>query len=1139
MKRLRLIFCVLLVLPMIKGVLARQQALSRRVSSLRTLALNSPVVFTIDATAPKHAISPLIYGVNNSSQGVLTDLNATVNRWGGTPKGTYNWQANAYNVGNDYFFESVQATGGAVAGGEPDLHVAASQGAGAASFLTVPMLSRLAKLGPNNSTLWSYSVAKYGAQQYADGDAGNGVKPDGTTLITNSDPNDASIAVTPATYQASWLTHLVGKWGTASNGGVSFYGMDNEPGIWHQTHRDVHPQGASMDEVAAATEAVSNAVHTADPSAQVLAPIEWNYEGYFSSGKDLQAYPNHPDRDAHGGMDYIPWLLQHWKTDDNNTGHHTLNYLAVNYYPSGGEFPNDGGPDDVSRNTQLLRNRSTRSLWDPNYVDESYIADQGPPNNVVQLIPRLKGWVNAYYPGLKTGLSEYSWGAEGHISGAIAQADVLGIFGREGLDMACRWEAPAQGTPTYNAFKMYRNYDGQKSTFGEMSMAVSTAANPDSCVAFAAQRSADGAITIMVINKDLDNSTPITVNVLNSAFNNAQVFQLTAANAITRQTDVPINNNTLTTVLPNQSITLFVLNTVTTAPTPTPLSTATPLPTATPVPTATPLPTATPIPTATPVPTVTPAPTATPVPGATPSPSLRLNITPATVREDAGTEAALGTVSLPAATTTPVTISLSSSNPGTAKVPASITLPLGATSAPFNIAAIDNAIVDGPRTVTITASALGFNATTATLTVTDNDTPTLTLTSSTDHFSEATPGTAATVTVRRNTSTAGALVVNLSSSNTAKAKVPLQVTIPPGASGATFSVTAVNNAVADGPVRVTLSARATGFPTSSLDVTVLDDEPASKLTISGHITAAVFNANGSSTRAPVPGVSVSLFSGTTLRDVVTTNTAGLYQFLRLPPGTYKIVPTRANFSFGPAFRALTLTTGNVVTADFDTTPRGQISGRVTRRLSNGTLQSLAGITLTARFAQHIFTARTNTGGNFLFDNLPLASYTVLPSVTGTYFQPRLLTVVLSPGVPTQRAANFTVAGTDTIKPTVAVTAPRAGTFTATQQLTTATGTAHDTGAAGPALVTVALARFASATGTTPTGFYNWTTNSFITGDNSSLVEKLASGTTVWSLKGVPVLPSGFYGLRATVTDAAGNSTRSAFVRWRVAPLATP
>ena len=45
----------------------------------------------------------------------------------------------------------------------------------------------------------------------------------------------------------------------------------------------------------------------------------------------------------------------------------------------------------------------------------------------MDLIPTLKGWVNMYYPGLRTAITEYNWGDETNLNGATTQADVLGI----------------------------------------------------------------------------------------------------------------------------------------------------------------------------------------------------------------------------------------------------------------------------------------------------------------------------------------------------------------------------------------------------------------------------------------------------------------------------------------------------------------------------------------------------------------------------------------------------------------------------------------------------------------------------------------------------------------------------------------
>jgi hypothetical protein len=171
----------------------------------------------------------------------------------------------------------------------------------------------------------------------------------------------------------------------------------------------------------------------------------------------------------------------------------------------------------------------------------------------------MKSWAATNYPGTKIGITEYNWGAETNINGATAQADILGIFGQEGLDLATRWTTPANTSPTYLAMKMYRNYDGNKSTFGDTSI-LTTVPNPDDLSAFGAVRTSDGALTLMVINKDLSNATPITANITNfNAVGIAHRWQLTSANAINQLTDIALTNGVLSDMLPAQSITLFVL----------------------------------------------------------------------------------------------------------------------------------------------------------------------------------------------------------------------------------------------------------------------------------------------------------------------------------------------------------------------------------------------------------------------------------------------------------------------------------------------------------------------------------------------------------------------------------------------------
>lgn len=527
------------------------------ITLLSSTAPPPPVTLSIDAGADTHPISPLIYGVAFGSTQQLEDLNATLNRSGGNNETRYNWQINAINLDNDWYFESVPGSDGSAPGADQDAFFSNTKTAGATAAMTVPMLGWVANLGANRSKLDSFSVAKYGAQQSTDPwwpDAGNGVTPNGTD-ITGNNPNDADVPSNVA-FQTGWIDHMTSTWGTAANGGLKYYLMDNEPSIWFSTHRDVHPTGPSMDEIYNDIIGYGGAVKAADPTAQVMGPEEWGWSGYFYSGEDQQYGSEHgwsgplPDRTAHNNMDYVPWLLQQLQSYQNTTGTRILDVLSLHFYPQGNEY---GGGDDAV--TDLLRNRSTRQLWDRNYVSESWI---GTP---VYLIPRMQQWVNSYYPGTKTAITEYNWGDEDAMNGATTQADIEGIFGEYGLNMATRWGVPDTSGPAYQAMKMYRNYDGNKSTFGDTSVS-DTAPAPDIISSYAATRSSDGALTIMVIDKWLTGpSTPVTINLANfSAQSTAQVWQLSSANSsVTELPDVAVANNAITFAAPPESVTLFVV----------------------------------------------------------------------------------------------------------------------------------------------------------------------------------------------------------------------------------------------------------------------------------------------------------------------------------------------------------------------------------------------------------------------------------------------------------------------------------------------------------------------------------------------------------------------------------------------------
>jgi len=530
-------------------------------------AQNPPAAVGVDANANRHLISPEIYGVAYADAQDMAALNAPLNRWGGNATSRYNWQIDAHSAGADWYFETYSDGAGAP-GGSADAYVATTRAAGngAEPLFTIPMIDYLANLGPGRGTLEGFSVRKYGAQAATDPwnpDAGNGVSAATGQDITGNNPLDTGVANSAAVQQA-WVGHFVSAFGPASGAtGIKYYILDNEPSLWRSTHRDVHPNPTTYQELFDKIVAYATAIRAADPGAKILGPEEWSWWAMYVSGFDQAngTAPASSDYNTHNQTYYYPWLLQKLQAYRQQTGTALIDVLTVHCYNA---IP-DGSDDSPA--AQQVRNRETRILWDPSFQDPSWYGDIGINGRVLNWIPTLKAMVSQYCPGLQVGCTEYNWGDEPNLNGATTQADVLGIYGREGIDLATRWTvATNTGTSpktiyvTYLASQIYRNYDGQDSTFGDISVAAGVA-NPDNLSAFAAVRRSDGALTVMVVNKQ-QGATPVAVSLANfPAAGAAQAWQINSAaqRAIARVADVPVANGAFAAVVPSQSVTLFVV----------------------------------------------------------------------------------------------------------------------------------------------------------------------------------------------------------------------------------------------------------------------------------------------------------------------------------------------------------------------------------------------------------------------------------------------------------------------------------------------------------------------------------------------------------------------------------------------------
>jgi hypothetical protein len=184
---------------------------------------------------------------------------------------------------------------------------------GTRSLLTIPMIGWVAKQRKASHPYdCGFKVSRYGAQDSVDpwdSDCGNGVH--GDVNLTGNIPTDTSVAIGSG-FVTEWIAHLTGRYGNAASGGVAYYNLDNEPMLWNSTHRDVHPQPTTYDELRDRTYLYAPAIKAADPSAQTLGPVLWGWCAYFYSASD--GCGAGADYRAHNNMPFVPWYLQQMRS---------------------------------------------------------------------------------------------------------------------------------------------------------------------------------------------------------------------------------------------------------------------------------------------------------------------------------------------------------------------------------------------------------------------------------------------------------------------------------------------------------------------------------------------------------------------------------------------------------------------------------------------------------------------------------------------------------------------------------------------------------------------------------------------------------------------------------------------------------
>lgn len=335
-----------------------------------------------------HPISPYLWGFNYQDSESLKKLGATVNRWGGNDTTGYNWKDDADNHGSDWVFLN---TGGPVGIAEKNKRyfkfVQDSLAGGANPIITLPITGWIAKVPPDpNTKFGSYPLSLFPGQKAGkEPGLGEGEMTDGKKVWGN-DPNYNYLPSTPE-LQAEWVKALIKDFGTSTQGGVKLYQMDNEPGLWRWTHRDICPKGIGYDELVDLNAKYAQAVKEADPGSQVvgwtawgvmeLAASNWDYmpggeKGYQLPDSAMTDDLKWTDRKAHGDVPQVVFFLKEMAKRSKKAGMRLIDYLDFHGFPEVWGKDKNGNSiklvtDDTPYDPVVCQKQfdALRIFWDP------------------------------------------------------------------------------------------------------------------------------------------------------------------------------------------------------------------------------------------------------------------------------------------------------------------------------------------------------------------------------------------------------------------------------------------------------------------------------------------------------------------------------------------------------------------------------------------------------------------------------------------------------------------------------------------------------------------------------------------------------------------------------------------------------
>ncbi len=472
---------------------------------------------SIDTDSMRKPISPYIYGVNSDfrTEEYLYPATAGSARQGGNRFSGYNWETNFSNAGRDYKHYSDQYLV------DYDKEQLAIPGAPALGFAREAAEKNV-----------PYKITTVQMAGFVAADDGGAVTEDqaapSSRWIEVKPTKGSPFSLTPdktddAVYIDEYVNYLVANLGDATTKtGYQAYNLDNEPSLWSSTHSLMHPEQTTCEEIASKSIAYAAAIKAVDPHAEIFGLALYGVPGYvtFNNAPDWAALSAEYDW-------FLAYYLDEMRKAEEAHGKRLVDVIDVHYYSEAkGQCRVTECTDYTHTDCIEARVQAPRTLHDYTYLENSWLT--GNFAEYLPVFPRIHETIDAYYPGTKIALTEYNFGGGDHISGAVAEADTLGVFAENGIYAANIWRMNTTMEYQCAAINLYTNYDGNGAAFGDTLIASETS-DSVRATSYAAIDGADTSrVTLVLTNKSQTETQNAVIEMdADTIYKSAKVYGIT------------------------------------------------------------------------------------------------------------------------------------------------------------------------------------------------------------------------------------------------------------------------------------------------------------------------------------------------------------------------------------------------------------------------------------------------------------------------------------------------------------------------------------------------------------------------------------------------------------------------------------